>query len=59
LPEKLACSIDMATATGKSYMIYGLAMILLAEGIVDRVLVLCPSTTIEAGLLTTTATEKN
>jgi len=34
-------------------------MILLAEGIVDRVLVLCPSTTIEAGLLTTTATEKN
>jgi type III restriction enzyme len=51
LPEKLACSIDMATATGKSYVLYGLAMILLAEGIVDRVLVLCPSNTIEAGLL--------
>jgi len=51
LPEQLACSIDMATATGKSYVLYGLAAILLAEGIVDRVLVLCPSNTIEAGLL--------
>ena len=51
LPEKLACSIDMATATGKSYVLYGLAMILLAEDTVDRVLVLCPSNTIEAGLL--------
>lgn len=52
LPDQLACSIDMATGTGKSYALYGLAAILLAEGIVDRVLVLCPSTTIEAGLLT-------
>jgi type III restriction enzyme len=51
LPEQLACSIDMATATGKSYVLYGLAAILLAEGVVDRVLVLCPSNTIEAGLL--------
>lgn len=51
LPEQLACSIDMATATGKSYVLYGMAAILLAEGIVDRVLVLCPSNTIEAGLL--------
>ena len=42
----------MATGTGKSYVLYGLAAILLAEGIVDRVLVLCPSNTIEAGLLT-------
>jgi type III restriction enzyme len=41
----------MATGTGKSYVIYGLAAILLAEGLVDRVLVLCPSNTIEAGLL--------
>ncbi len=52
LPNHLACSVDMATATGKSYVLYGLAAILLAEGIVDRVLVLCPSNTIEAGLLT-------
>lgn len=51
LPEQLACSIDMATATGKSYVLYGLAAILLAERLVDRVLVLCPSNTIEAGLL--------
>lgn len=51
LPDQLACSIDMATGTGKSYVLYGLAVILLSEGIVDRVLVLCPSNTIEAGLL--------
>ena len=51
LPDQLACSIDMATGTGKSFVLYGLAAILLAEGIVDRVLVLCPSNTIEAGLL--------
>ena len=48
----MGSSIDMATGTGKSYVLYGLAAILLAEGIVDRVLVLCPSNTIEAGLLT-------
>src|SRR6266705_429214 len=51
LPDQLSCSIDQATGTGKSYVLYGLAAILLAEGIVDRVLVLCPSNTIEAGLL--------
>ena len=51
LPDQLACSLDMATGTGKSYVLYGLAMILLAEGLVDKVLVLCPSNTIEAGLL--------
>lgn len=48
--ERLACSIDLATATGKSYVLYGIARILLAESIVDRVLVLCPSLTIESGL---------
>src|SRR5437899_3775813 len=47
----LACSVDLATGTGKSYVIFGLARILLNEGAVDRVLVLCPSTTIESGLL--------
>ena len=50
LPDKLSCSLDHATATGKSYVMYGIARILLAEGAVDRVLVLCPSNTIEAGL---------
>ncbi len=52
LPDKLSCSIDQATGTGKSYVLYGLAATLLAEGAADRVLVLCPSNTIEAGLLT-------
>lgn len=51
LPDQLACSVDQATGTGKSYVLYGLAMILLAESAVDRVLVLCPSNTIEDGLL--------
>ncbi|MFH1902706.1 MAG: DEAD/DEAH box helicase family protein [Candidatus Omnitrophota bacterium] len=50
LPDKLSCSLDHATATGKSYVMYGIARILLAEGVVDQVLVLCPSNTIEAGL---------
>lgn len=51
LPNQLACSVDQATGTGKSYVLYGLALILLAEGAVDRALVLCPSNTIEDGLL--------
>lgn len=50
-PDKLAGSLDLATGTGKSYVLYGIAAIMLAEGRVDRVLVLCPSTTIEDGLL--------
>ena len=45
-----AVSVDLATGTGKSYVIYGLAAIALAEGLVDKVLVLCPSLTIEDGL---------
>jgi type III restriction enzyme len=51
LPDQLSASLDLATGTGKSYVLYGLAAILLAEGVVDRVLVLCPSTTIEDGLM--------
>ena len=51
LPSQLSCSIDLATATGKSWVIYGLARIMLAEGAIDNVLVVCPSTTIEAGLM--------
>jgi len=51
LPNKLSCSLDLATGTGKSYVIYGIARIMLAEGAVDHVLVVCPSTTIEDGLM--------
>jgi type III restriction enzyme len=51
LPDQLSASLDLATGVGKSYVLYGLGAILLAEGAVDRVLVLCPSTTIELGLL--------
>ena len=51
LPDQLAASLDLATGTGKSYVMYGIAAIMLAEGTVDRVLVLCPSTTIETELL--------
>jgi len=51
LPDQLSASIDLATGTGKSFVLYGVSVILLSEGVVDRVLVLCPSTTIEAGLL--------
>lgn len=50
-PDQLSASLDLATGTGKSYVMYGIAMIMLAEGAVDRVLLLCPSTTIEDGLL--------
>lgn len=50
-PNKLSCSLDMATGTGKSYVIYGIARIMLVEGVVDHVLVVCPSTTIEDGLM--------
>jgi len=51
IPNKLCCSLDLATGTGKSYVIYGIARIMLAEGVVDHVLVVCPSTTIEDGLM--------
>ena len=50
LPRKLSAVIDMATGTGKSYVIYGIAQIALGLGLVDKVLVLCPSLTIESGL---------
>lgn len=50
LPHKLSAVIELATGTGKSYVMYGIAQIALGLGIVDRVLVLCPSLTIERGL---------
>ena len=49
--DKLACTLDLATGTGKSYVMYAVARVMLNEGAVDRVLVLCPSLTIEAGLI--------
>jgi len=51
LPDKLSATIDLATGTGKSYVIYGIAQIMLGLGLVDKVLVLCPSLTIEKGLM--------
>jgi len=50
MPDQLSCSVDLATATGKSFVMYGIARIMLAHGAVDRVLVLCPSRTIEKAL---------
>lgn len=50
IPNKLSATIDLATGTGKSYVIYGIAQIMLGFGFVDWVLVLCPSLTIEDGL---------
>ncbi len=50
LPHKLSAVIDLATGTGKSYVIYGIAQIALGLGLVDKVLVLCPSLTIKSGL---------
>lgn len=50
IPRKKAASLDLATGTGKSWVIYGIAQLALAEGMVDKVLVLCPSLTIEEEL---------
>lgn len=46
-PSKLACTIDLATGTGKTWVMYAVARIMLAEGMIDRVLILCPSKTIK------------
>lgn len=50
LPNKLSGVIDLATGSGKSFVLYGIAQILLAIGLVKRVLLLCPSVTIEREL---------
>lgn len=50
LPRKLSGVIDLATGTGKSYVMYGIAQIALGIGLVEKVLVLCPSITIEKSL---------
>lgn len=51
LQGRLSANIDLATGTGKSYVIYGIAQIMLSLGLIDKVLVLCPSITIENGLM--------
>jgi len=50
IKDRKSYSIDLATGTGKSWVIYGVAQIMMAEGLVDKVLVLCPSLTIEEEL---------
>lgn len=51
LPNKLSACVDLATGTGKSFVMYGIAQIALGLGIVDKVLVLGPSSlTIEREL---------
>lgn len=50
LPHKLFANIDLATGTGKSYVMYGISQILLGLGVINKVLVLCPSVTIEEEL---------
>ncbi|MFC1728209.1 DEAD/DEAH box helicase [Nanoarchaeota archaeon] len=50
LQDKLSCTFDLATGTGKSWVIYGVAQILLCENAIDNVLILCPSLTIEKEL---------
>ena len=52
IKNRLTANIDLATGTGKSYVMYGIAQIALGIGLVDKVLVLGPpSTTIEKALM--------
>jgi len=48
--DGLSANIDIATGGGKSYVMYGISQIMISEGYIDKVLLLCPSTTIEKGL---------
>lgn len=45
-----SCSLDLATGSGKSFLMFGIAQVMLCEGAINKVLVLCPSLTIEEGL---------
>jgi len=49
--DKLNCTIDLATGTGKTWVMYAVARIMLAEGVVDNVLIVCPSRTIKYEIL--------
>ena len=48
--DSYTANIDLATGTGKSWVLYGIATIMLSAGFVDQVLVLVPSITIEGEL---------
>lgn len=50
LKDMLSATVDLATGTGKSYVMFAVAYVALSVGFCDRVLILCPSTTIETGL---------
>lgn len=50
--KSYTANIDLATGTGKSWVLYGLATIMISAGFVDHVLVLVPSITIERELKT-------
>ena len=51
LPDRLSGVVHMATGTGKSYIIYAVAYLSIVMGLIKRVLVLGPSSTIiEEGL---------
>lgn len=50
ITKKLFANIDLATGTWKSYVMYWVAQIMLWLWLVDKVLVLCPSLTIESWL---------
>ncbi len=50
MPNILSATIDLATGTGKSYVIFGICFIMMAIAKVKRTLILCPSLTIESEL---------
>ncbi len=50
LADKLSATLDLATGTGKSYVMFAIALVMLATKKVSRVLVLVPSITIESEL---------
>lgn len=50
LSDKLSATLDLATGTGKSYVMFAIALVMLATKKVSRVLVLVPSVTIESEL---------
>lgn len=49
--QNYTTNLDLATGTGKSWVMYALAYIMLAENKVDQVLILVPSVTIEEELI--------
>ncbi|WP_270252895.1 DEAD/DEAH box helicase [Lactococcus garvieae] len=50
MSDKLSATLDLATGTGKSYVMFAISLIMLASKKVNRVLILVPSLTIESEL---------